>query len=701
MGDDFRPSLPSRQRVVFQVIPPTAPQLNGPEITSDSHSIPINPVSNAFTGLNTAIISQKKVQPESFEIRPSVNKKNDQKDKRYSLKPVPESAALNPELINDTNNKVSEQPENGEILTRRETNNHFTIEIPAPQKYLEMCEEVKDREFTHTRYTAVTCSADDFSKPEMGYKLRQRELGRSTELFIVITMYNEDEILFARTMASVMKNISFLCSYYCPRSWGPNGWTNVVVCIVADGRAKIHNRVVAALSVMGVYPQGHNWPTSVNGNPVTAHLFEFTTQVCVDGDMNIRNNKDGIVPVQILFCLKERNAKKINSHRWFFNAFGRILNPNVCVLLDVGTKPSKQSLYHLWKTFDRDPNVAGACGEICAQINYENIWNPLVAAQNFEYKMSNILDKPLESVFGYIQVLPGAFSAYRYDALQNSGFSTGPLSAYFKGETLHSGEADVFSANMYLAEDRVLCFELVTKKNSQWTLKYVKDAAAETDVPSTLPELVSQRRRWLNGSFFASVNSITNFSALLRSNHSIIRKAVFLFQALYNSYNLLFTWFSIANFYLVFDNIFSIVNNPITDPFNGNGPVLFQALRAIYIVAVISQIIISFGNRPQGSKNLYYLICLMFVLIMGFTLYMGLYTVYFNVTLYQSQLLTGQVLLQNEKFRDIVVSLGATYGVYLVSSLMFFDPWHMITSMCQYMLLLPIYTNIFMIYACK
>jgi chitin synthase len=31
--------------------------------------------------------------------------------------------------------------------------------------------------------------------------------------------------------------------------------------------------------------------------------------------------------------------------------------------------------------------------------------NPLVAAQNFEYKMSNILDKPLESLFGYITVL--------------------------------------------------------------------------------------------------------------------------------------------------------------------------------------------------------------------------------------------------------------------------------------------------------
>lgn len=66
---------------------------------------------------------------------------------------------------------------------------------------------------------------------------------------------------------------------------------------------------------------------------------------------------------------------------------------------------------------------------------------------------------------------------------------------------------------MFLAEDRILCFELVAKAHDKWTLAYVKASKAETDVPEEAAELISQRRRWLNGSFAASV--VSSFAANL------------------------------------------------------------------------------------------------------------------------------------------------------------------------------------------
>lgn len=40
----------------------------------------------------------------------------------------------------------------------------------------------------------------------------------------------------------------------------------------------------------------------------------------------------------------------------------------------------------------------------------------------------------------------------------------------------------------------------------------------------------------------------------------------------------------------------------------------------------------------------------------------------------------------NPIFRNIVISLVSTYGLYFISSLIFFDPAHMVTSFVQYLL---------------
>jgi chitin synthase len=140
-----------------------------------------------------------------------------------------------------------------------------------------MCPRRDEREFTHMRYSAVTSDPNDFK--EAGFTLRQVHYDppRKTELFIVMTMYNEDEELFCRTMHGVMKNIVHLTKRDRSKTWGKEGWKKVVVCIVSDGRAKINSRTLSVIAAMGAYQEGVA-KTKVGTKDVTAHIYEYTTQ---------------------------------------------------------------------------------------------------------------------------------------------------------------------------------------------------------------------------------------------------------------------------------------------------------------------------------------------------------------------------------------------------------------------------------------
>lgn len=478
-----RPGTPSSQYGGSPRRPlPPAPLFSVKGAASDT-TIPIDPESE-----NDVFVNGREIRPD-HDPRSSLKSahsymtdstftEDDEEDEKYGgYEPAPEGKQDRRGLRDALMSKKEVRLINGELI----------LECKIPTILHSFLPRRDEREFTHMRYTAVTCDPDDFVVN--GYKLRQNIAPtlRETELFICVTMYNEGEIEFTRTMHGIMRNISHFCSRTKSRTWGKDGWQKIVVCVIADGRQKVHPRTLNALAAMGVYQDGIA-KNVVNKKEVTAHVYEYTTQVSLDEGLKFKGAEKGIVPCQMIFCLKEQNKKKLNSHRWFFNAFGRALTPNVCVLLDVGTKPDSKALYYLWKAFDQDSNVAGAAGEIKADKGkgWMGLLNPLVASQNFEYKMSNILDKPLESVFGYITVLPGALSAYRYYALQNDPSGHGPLSQYFKGETLHGRDADVFTANMYLAEDRILCWELVAKRGERWVLKFVKSAYGETDVPGKM-----------------------------------------------------------------------------------------------------------------------------------------------------------------------------------------------------------------------
>ncbi|PIL36084.1 hypothetical protein GSI_01744 [Ganoderma sinense ZZ0214-1] len=153
---------------------------------------------------------------------------------------------------------------------------NFVLDSAVPTKLLDMCAQRNEREFMHMQYSAATCDPNEFK--DSGFTLRQvhYDLPRKTELFIVMTMYHEDEEQFCWTMHGVMKNIVHLCKRDRSKTWGKEGWKKVVVCIVSDGRQKINSRTLSVIAMMGAYQDGVT-KNIVHGKPMTAHIYEYTT----------------------------------------------------------------------------------------------------------------------------------------------------------------------------------------------------------------------------------------------------------------------------------------------------------------------------------------------------------------------------------------------------------------------------------------
>ena len=65
---------------------------------------------------------------------------------------------------------------------------------------------------------------------------------RKMELFIVMTMYNEDEELFTCTMQGVIRNVAHLCTHERSKTWGKEGWKRSCALSAMAGRRLIRVR---------------------------------------------------------------------------------------------------------------------------------------------------------------------------------------------------------------------------------------------------------------------------------------------------------------------------------------------------------------------------------------------------------------------------------------------------------------------------
>ncbi|KAI8361381.1 chitin synthase-domain-containing protein [Mortierella sp. GBAus27b] len=599
------------------------------------------------------------------------------------------------------------------------TDGNLVLDTPVPTSYLSAVDYQSGHEFEKLRYTAVTCDAD--MVPEGRYKLRAQTMRRPIELAICLTVNEESPQAFCLTLHSLLKNIRGMCSQASKSSshrhpvWAEeDSWQKIVVCIVADGRKHLNPTILKVLAAMGCWQEGVA-KNQVNGKAVQAHLFEYSTQVSVDCNLRLKgrtiknSNKHHFPPVQIVFCLKERHTKKLNSHRWFFNAICPLLRPRITLLTTAGAKIGGGSLFHLWSAFDRNPHTAGACGEIrvAKGLFWWKVLNPLIAAQIFEYKVSSVLEKPFESIFGYISVMPGALVAYRYESLLPEPVSgKGPLTAYFEPDYLvfsddHQEVGEVLQYS-YFAEDQILPFLVTTRRGSANTMQYVRSAWAETELPSNIGSFLGMKRKWQNRRFFGLIYAVSNIRAIWRSGHNFLRKLWLTLEIIYLGCDTAFWFLALGNYYLVFYYMAQTLAHTARITV---GETAFMITRYVYICLIVVVTMISMGNRPRGqSLYLFILSFIFFACIQAYILSAAGYLTFVHATEFLpyanwTSFSTVVAVFKAAGYHVLILALVCCYAVYVLSAILYGEPWHMIACFVQFLLLLPSYVSVLGVYA--
>ena len=91
-----------------------------------------------------------------------------------------------------------------------------------------------------------------------------------------------------------------------------------------DGLDPCDKDVLDILATIGIYQDGV-MKKDVDGKETVAHIFEYTTQLSVTEKQQlirpVDESDNTLPPVQMMVCLKQKNSKKINSHRKSWSCF--------------------------------------------------------------------------------------------------------------------------------------------------------------------------------------------------------------------------------------------------------------------------------------------------------------------------------------------------------------------------------------------
>lgn len=330
--------------------------------------------------------------------------------------------------------------------------------------------------------------------PELAELMAHPEGDPSIRSVVVcMTLFNEPAAFVSTTLQTLAHNLMDLAIDHEP-------WAPPLLCIMADGGQHLSVDTLQLLDNLGVpnveQPAGH---TSDHGIVDVSVLRTHTgaiLQACSTGCSG-RTETGLRTAVDLMVCVKDQNAGKLNSHALFFKNILPQVNARFVLQVDAGSRLLPDCLRLLFAYMDRTPHCAALAPRIQVQAPRADqclfaIW------QYYDFLFSSLTLFSLWDCIGYLEVLPGQCSLFRRSSilLDPNAAPDAILPRYFNvGE-----HVSLLARTASLTEDRLIGLDLVLNGTLDVALNACLGARVETDRCEKVEELLRQRRRWINGS---------------------------------------------------------------------------------------------------------------------------------------------------------------------------------------------------------
>jgi cellulose synthase/poly-beta-1,6-N-acetylglucosamine synthase-like glycosyltransferase len=432
------------------------------------------------------------------------------------------------EEIDDSENVQSSSAED---ISKTDLSNDMPENLPKKNKIKFKAHKLKNilssRKIVNENNSKILIKCFDDRDPKPGKQYFIKGLNpKEEDIATVIPCFNESAEAVWGSLKSLYNTWIYLKS-------GSKKWLNreLYVCIIQDGWSKAHEsmkeyfkflfpaKINKNEEVVGKNEEGTFWWDyyedfrSPKSDSNKTFIFQYNHHYPISIDPPFKNNNDPLKNyMRVSLIIKINNRRKFNSHKWFMakGGFAESINPMYCFLTDAKTYYNKFLLYHLVKSMDKDSNMVATTGRQRLMSKKQqgsdesiiSLGYILRHVQTFDFEASNVIYNGAFSfgssyLGGFLPVVPGPCGLYRASAI----LCDKVRDYYFSTIETNPDEAGIIVSNMKTAEDRIFTYSpILNSDNPNAYMEFNPLALFYFEAETSLESLISQRRRWINGS---------------------------------------------------------------------------------------------------------------------------------------------------------------------------------------------------------